>query len=139
MRERRILLDTGPLVALLAPNDVAHQQCLSAARSAVGSLITCWPVVTEAAWLLRRNQRTLDAMFQWIESSTVELIDIEPADMRRVREILTQYASLNPQLADACLVHLADREAIDTIFTLDRRDFAVYRNKRGKAFRLLPA
>ena len=77
-------------------------------------------------------------MLAWIESGAVELADLGSSDMRRVREVLDQYDSLNPQFADACLVHLAEREGIDTIFTLDRRDFSVYRTKRGKAFRLLP-
>jgi predicted nucleic acid-binding protein len=51
---------------------------------------------------------------------------------------MRKYKALRPQLADAVLIHLADREQIDTIFTLDRRDFSVYRTKRGGRFRLLP-
>jgi predicted nucleic acid-binding protein len=43
-----------------------------------------------------------------------------------------------PQLADAALVYLAARERIDNIFTLDRRDFLIYRTGRRRAFRILP-
>ena len=45
---------------------------------------------------------------------------------------------LHPQLADAALIYLAGREGIDTIFTLDRRDLAVYRSARNRPFRILP-
>jgi uncharacterized protein len=45
---------------------------------------------------------------------------------------------MRPQLADASLVHLANRESIDTIFTLDRRNFSVYRSARNRRFRLIP-
>jgi hypothetical protein len=38
-------------------------------------------------------------------------------------ELMAKYESLRPQLADAALAYLAEREGIDTIFTLDRRDF----------------
>ena len=52
--------------------------------------------------------------------------------------ILAKYADLGVQLADASLVHLANREGIDTIFTLDRRDFGVMRLAHGKRIRLVP-
>ena len=45
---------------------------------------------------------------------------------------------VHPQLADAALVYLANREGIDTIFTLDYRDFAVYRSAHKRAFRVVP-
>jgi len=48
------------------------------------------------------------------------------------------YQDIQPQLADAALVYLADREGIDTIFTLDRRDFSVYRSTRKRPFRIVP-
>ena len=51
---------------------------------------------------------------------------------------MKRYAQLRPQLADAALVYLADREKIDTIFTLERRDFSAYRPARRTRFRLQP-
>jgi uncharacterized protein len=51
---------------------------------------------------------------------------------------MEQYESLRPQFADAMLVYLAHRENIETIFTLDRRDFSVYRTRRKRPFQLIP-
>jgi len=42
------------------------------------------------------------------------------------------------QVADGALVYLAEREGIDTVFTLDRRDFSVYRLRNGRGLRILP-
>ena len=41
-------------------------------------------------------------------------------------------------LADAALVRVAEREGLDTIVTVDRRDFPVYRIGRRKPFRIIP-
>jgi len=51
---------------------------------------------------------------------------------------MASYANLRPQLADAALVYLANRDDIDTIFTLDRRDFSVYRSAKNRPFRIVP-
>jgi len=51
---------------------------------------------------------------------------------------MKEYRDIRPQLADAALVYLAGREGIDTIFTLDRRDFGVYRSTHKRAFRIVP-
>ena len=51
---------------------------------------------------------------------------------------MRRYQGIRPQLADAAIVYLAEREGIDTIFTLDRRDFSVYRSARKRPFRILP-
>jgi len=45
---------------------------------------------------------------------------------------------LENYLAEAAPVHLADRERIESIFTLDRRDFPIYRDHRGRAFKIIP-
>lgn len=63
---------------------------------------------------------------------------MDSIEVDQIAMIMEQFASLRPQFADAMLVYLAHRENIDTIFTLDRRDFSVYRTARKKAFRLLP-
>jgi predicted nucleic acid-binding protein len=55
-----------------------------------------------------------------------------------IAALMKQYEDIRPQFADAALVYLAHREKIDTIFTLDRRDFSTYRNGRGRPFHLVP-
>ena len=52
--------------------------------------------------------------------------------------ILTRYRSLEIQLAEAALMHVASREGMDTVFTLDRRNFGILRRAGGKKFRLIP-
>jgi predicted nucleic acid-binding protein len=51
---------------------------------------------------------------------------------------MERYATLGAQLADAALVFIAEREGIETVFTLDRRDFTVYRTSDGRALTLVP-
>jgi hypothetical protein len=67
-----------------------------------------------------------------------ELASLGGADLPSVVAILAKYSNLDMQLADACLVHLAERESVRTIFTLDRRDFSVVRLAGGKKLRILP-
>jgi predicted nucleic acid-binding protein len=59
-------------------------------------------------------------------------------DLPAIAAILAKYEGLGIQLADASLVHLANREGIELVFTLDRRAFGVLRLARGKKFRLIP-
>jgi hypothetical protein len=138
VNDDRVLVDAGPLVALFSAKDRSHSPCAEAMQALRYAPLTCWPVVTEAAWLLRHRLDWLGALLSAIERGFIEICALDARDLGGVRECMKQYGSLSPQFADACLVHLAEREEIDTIFTLDRRDFSVYRTKRGKTFRLLP-
>jgi predicted nucleic acid-binding protein len=55
-----------------------------------------------------------------------------------IMAFLRKYHKIRPQLADACVVYLAEEQDIDTVFTLDRRDFSSYRFGRNRSFTLLP-
>ena len=68
--------------------------------------------------------------------STVLALEVE--DLPSIRKLMRQYADLPMDFADAALVQVAKRQGIEKIFTLDRRDFAVYRLGRGKAFTIIP-
>jgi predicted nucleic acid-binding protein len=135
---RRVLVDTGPLVAILSRADEHHERCVEALRELPGPLFCCWPVVTEAAWLLREHPRAVQQLLKSLSSGFVELLPLSSLEADGVAGVLKKYADLRPQLADACLVYLANRDGIDTIFTLDRRDFSVYRSARRKPFRMVP-
>jgi predicted nucleic acid-binding protein len=132
------LIDTGPLVALMVERDPDHQACAEMLAQLRPPLLSCWPVLTEAAWLLRRYPDGLDRLFDAVESGMVVLLDIEATALPTIAKFLRRYESIGAQLAEACLIHLAEREGIGSIFTLDRRDFSVYRLKGNRALTLLP-
>jgi len=134
----RVLVDTGPLVAILDDKDARHRACVQALAALDGPLYTCWPVITEVAWLLRHSPGAVRQLLDSINTPFVELLPLEGPEVRPIAELLEKYESIRPQLADAALVYLARRERIETIFTLDRRDFSIYRTGGGRSFRILP-
>ena len=136
--KHRILVDTGPLVAILAARDARRAVCLDQVRKVSPPLFTCWPVITEAAWLLRREYAAVERLLAKLNDGFISLLPMDSSAGPPLRAILTRYHSLGPQIADAALVYLADREEIDTIFTLDKRDFTVYRTTKGRRLRIVP-
>jgi len=135
---KRILVDTGPLVAILSPEDEYHDACVNALQDMPGPLLSCWPVITEAAWLLRKSPRAVQRLLQSIDGRFLELLPLAGTEAGDVAALMKRYEDIHPQLADAALVYLAGREKIGTIFTLDRRDFNIYRSGRRSAIRIVP-
>lgn len=135
---RKLLIDTGPIVAIMLDSDEHHEVCVEQLRSIGGPLLTCWPVITEAAWLLRAYPEAIRRLLASFRRRPFELVPLDETDLPAIAAILAKYASLGIQLADAALLHLANREQIESIFTLDRRDFGVLRLAHGKKIRLIP-
>ena len=135
---KRPLLDTGPLVALLAQDDAWHEQCTEQLHSMATPLITCWPVLVEADWLLRSRPLAVQQMLHWVHTGIIRVAPIGEEATVWIMSFLRKYQKQQPQLADACLVYLAEQEDIETVFTLDRRDFSTYRFARNRSFKLLP-
>jgi uncharacterized protein len=134
----RILVDTGPLVAILSREDAHHEECVEALRELTGPLYTCWPVITEAAWLLRHSTRAVRQLLNSVDGGFLELLPLAGKDAQGIAATMKKYESMRPQVADAALVYLAGREKIETVFTLDRRDFSVYRASGRRALRIVP-
>jgi predicted nucleic acid-binding protein len=133
-----VLVDTGPLVAILSGADQHHETCVEALRHLPGPLFSCWPVITEAAWLLRAHPRAVQQLLKSTGNGFVKLLPLAGSEGQAIAEVMKKYQDIRPQLADAALVYLADRDSIDTIFTLDQRDFSVYRSKRKRPFKIVP-
>ena len=134
----RILVDTGPLVAILSADDEHHEACVDALRQMPGPLLTCWPVITEAAWLLRRSPRAVQQLLTSIDGRFLELLPLAGNEAVAIAALVKKYGDIRPQLADASLLYLANREGIETVFTLDQRDFSIYQIGRKRAFRIVP-
>jgi uncharacterized protein len=134
-----ILIDTGPLVALLSPRDIHHRACSEQAKDISGAVFTSWAVVTEAAWLLRSTPDGIGRLMQAINDRNIRCLHLDSQSHSWIANAAREYADLTPQLADLSLLYLAEQHHIEHIFTIDRRDFAVFRTSTGKSFALLPA
>ncbi len=134
----RVLLDTGPLVAALAGDDPFHEQCTEQLHSIALPFLTSWPVLAEAAWLLRSAPEAIQHMFVWVNSRKIAVPPLGEEAAPWIAAFLRKYRNIEPQLADASLVYLAERENLDVVFTLDRRDFSLYRFGRNRRFHILP-
>lgn len=133
-----ILIDAGPLVALLHRDDQHHQKCVEALTEIRDPLVTVWPAFTEAMYLLNFSWRAQDALWELVLEGIVRLLPVEAEDHRRMRDLMKKYRMLPMDLADAALVAVAERERIRRIFTVDRRDFSLYRPAKIGKFMIVP-
>lgn len=136
---RGVLVDAGPLVALIDAGDPSHDACVRTLRSLRDPLITVWPAFTEAMYLLGGSWRAQKALWSRLETDALALAPLDAADAPRLRELMEKYRDLPMDLADAALVRVAEREGLSRIFTLDKRHFSIYRPGRRRRFAVLPS
>ncbi|KAF0246175.1 MAG: putative nucleic acid-binding protein contains PIN [Planctomycetota bacterium] len=133
-----LLVDAGPLVALLRGNDERHADCVKVLKTLREPMFTVWPAVTEAMHLLSFSRQAQDILWEKIVDGRLVLLPLTDADCGRMRQLMEKYRDLPMDLADAGLVCVAEREKIARIFTIDRRDFERYRPRGIGHFTLLP-
>jgi uncharacterized protein len=131
-----ILIDAGPMVALLSRRDRHHGACRSALRSIREELVTVWPAAVEAMYLLR-TPANQELLWEMLMDENPRVLPLDLQDMAGMKRLMQKYSDRPMDLADAALVHVAEREGIRKIFTIDRSDFSVYR-VAGKALSILP-
>ena len=133
-----ILIDAGPLVALIHADDRHHASCRKALKTIREPLGTVWPAFTEAMYLLSFSSKAQDALWRLLESNAIRMLALDGSDGPRMRDLMRKYKALPMDLADAALVRVAERERLARIFTIDRRDFEVYRPRGLPRFTILP-
>jgi len=122
-----ILADAGPLVAIVDLADQYHGECAAALRNIREPLATIWPPLTQAMYMLMDLPKAQETLLEMLDRGLIQLLPLDAGDLPRIRELMRQYANRPMDLADAALIRVAEREGIRKIFTVDRRDFAVYR------------
>ncbi|MGB2590650.1 MAG: PIN domain-containing protein [Candidatus Acidiferrum sp.] len=122
-----ILIDAGPLVAIVDADDQHHAKCVTALKTLREPLATVWPPLVEAMYLLSDQPTAQEALWEMLERGAVLLLPFDANDIPRTRELMRKYANRPMDLADAALIRVAEREGLRKIFTVDRRDFSVYR------------
>ncbi len=132
------LADTGGLLALLNPRDRWHHRCVEGFESLRLPLATTAAVLAELFHLVGDHPLDLQAAWRLVRSEALTLLPITDADLPALQELMDRYADRPMDLADATLVHLAARESLTTVFTVDHADFETYRIPGGRTFRIVP-
>lgn len=131
---KRILVDSGPLIALFDTSDKYHQTCVEFIKSNPYELLTSLASITEVLHLLDFSRNAQTDFLSWIIAGAVTIEDITQNDLMRIKELIEKYADLPMDFADACLVCLGEKYNICDVATIDS-DFDVYRFNKTKAFR----
>jgi predicted nucleic acid-binding protein len=133
------LVDTGAILALLDRSDRWHSICVEAFRQLRLPLLTSEAVLTELFHLVGDSRHEMEAGWKFIRSGAVMVGTIEDSELLQLHGLMSRYSDCPMDFADATLVHLAKREKLSTIFTVDRKDFDTYRIDGRRRFRVVPA
>jgi predicted nucleic acid-binding protein len=132
------LIDTGPLVAYLDGSDPDHAAVCRCLDGFSGALATTSAVVTEAMHLVASDSRGPRLLADFLAEARVEVYDFtRPPDLHHGVALMEGYRNLPMDFADATLLLLAEGLGVDDLLTLDRRGFAAFRTRQGRALRLV--
>lgn len=136
-----IVVDTGVLVALLDVDDRHHDRCREWYAEARGPLVVPYPVIVETCYFIERDAGPqLEATFlrSFDGDGAFIAAQLEPADVRRMADLVEQYADLPLGAVDASVIAVAERLNVAEVATLDLRHFGVVRPRHVVAFDIVP-
>ncbi len=132
------LIDTGAILAILDKSDRWHAPCQAAIRQLRYPLLTSEASLAELFHMVGDSPAKKETTWQFLQSGAILLGSIQHPELHYIHSLMSQYSDRPMDFADATLVYLANRESVETILTVDQRDFSVYRIAGKKRFRVLP-
>ena len=133
------LIDTGAILALIDRGDNWHESCVAAYNGSRLPFLTTEAVLTEVFHLTRGDSRQIASVWTLVHSGAIQLSPIAHEELVKVQKLMEDYSDCPMDFADATLVHLAGREGLSLILTIDHDDFETYRLSGRKKFTILPA
>jgi len=133
---KKIIVDSGPLVAFLSKKDAFHEWALSQFSFLNPPFFTCESVISEVCFLLRNTQNGPQNVFRLIERNLIKIqFNLEP-ELTIISGLINKYKNIPMSLADACLVRMSEQISNSIICTLDS-DFKIYRKDKRKIIPIL--
>jgi predicted nucleic acid-binding protein len=135
-----VLVDASFLFSITYSHDKWHKDCVEVVRNLRHKFIVPVTVLPEVTHLLRKRlgHKIMREFVREVSVSNWHIENLYDEDMERASELLSVYADARLDFADATIVAMAERLGVETILTLDRRDFSVVRPKHIPHFNLLP-
>jgi predicted nucleic acid-binding protein len=129
--KRFVILDTGPLIALLNCRDAYHDWVTLQMRSIHSPLLTCEAVITESCFLSCRDIGGANAVIDLAHNGFMKVPFHFEDEMESIKNLMVKYANVPMSFADACLVRMSELYPNSTILTLDS-DFRIYRKHKNQ-------
>lgn len=131
-----VVLDTGPLVALIDRDDSRHRWTVTQVGALEPPFLTCEAVISEALFLLPKARNGVPTLLRFLEERLV-IIGFDLDDhLEAVSRLIQKYDDVPMTLADACLVRMSELHDRAHVFTLDS-DFKLYRRHGRQAIPLI--
>jgi len=126
-------------VALIDAGEADHKRCRNALKHLEAPMLTTWPVLTEAMYLLgdAGGWNAQRALWQMLEREVLQLAELQGSDVARARALMEKYRDAPMDIADATLVAVAEARRLKRVFTLDS-DFEIYRYRGRETFEIVP-
>ena len=117
------ILDAGPVIAALNRGDQHHHWARETLERLGPPFHSCPEAMAEAAALTGQPA----AIVEMIQAGEIVLAFDLAEQAAGVLSLLKKYADRQMDLADACIVRMAELTRDCRVITVDRVDFAIYR------------
>ena len=136
MKSKRVIIDTGPIVAFLNKRDAYHHWAISQFALLAPPFITCEAVLSEACLILQKVKNGPKNILELVDRGLFILPFNLEAESTAIIQLLNKYMDIPMSLADACLVRMSEQFSDSVICTLDT-DFKIYKRNRRETIPLL--
>ena len=134
----RVIMDTGPWVALIDRSEGKHNQSVEWFRQFEGDIFSSEAVLTEVLYLLNFSAKAQSAAFDFVLNGAITIVPSDLESLRKAKKLMAKYSDVPMDYADATLVYLADDLSIPHVVTFDVRGFGIYRLSLKRPFIILP-
>ncbi|MBZ0310666.1 MAG: PIN domain-containing protein [Anaerolineae bacterium] len=135
-----VLIDTNILLALSFPKDINHSRAREIMRGLKSTRVVSAALLPELFYMVTQRVSYADAIkaFTFLQSSAFKIEPLTTADMTRMQTIMNEYRDAEVDFVDVSIMALAERLNITTVYTLDHRDFSIFRPRHCEFLTLLP-
>lgn len=131
-----VVLDTGPLVAMLDRRDPFHLWAAEQLRGLRPPFLTCEAVISECLFLLQDKPGGVATLLSYLREDLVKLAFDLDDHLDAISHLLLKYQDVPMSLADASLVRMSELHDRSRVFTLDS-DFKLYRRHGRQSIPLI--
>ena len=134
----RVMMDTGPWVALIDRSEERHKECVEWLKNIEDNILSSEAVLTEVLYLLNFSQRAQSAAIDFVLNGAILLVPSSLESLKKTKRLMEKYKDIPMDYADATLVTIAEDFSVTHVVTFDTKDFSIYRRSLKQPFVILP-